>query len=367
MFAQRLQPPINLISRLDARRRRLRFRADDTANLIHYARRMQAKLLYVGAIDKVVTPTIKFTVELTFSKTKEIPTSACGVLHSPNDTLVTPLFELPDHNYPELGLQASPVSAVVRSNTTRLYFGAQLGPRELEHIESVRLQDAKKDVWFFLKFTFGTITSTAEPWPTEDVRISGQKPATVLGRSANPDAKAIIREDPSKGFLFQKTVEFEEPIRIAATDWIHDYAPKLGLGRFAVLEIPEFPAAAGELNDRIRIAVEAADKAADSLRKGEWNDACEDLRGVWESLRNYDVVKTILLKDGYSDAAGDLLNGALNNLFDLASKFAHKLDKNKRVLPELRAQREDAYAAYLVARSTLNLIARKARRVQLFG
>jgi hypothetical protein len=113
-------------------------------------------------------------------------------------------------------------------------------------------------------------------------------------------------------------------------------------------------------------AVKAADDAEKHLRAGEWDDVCKDLRGVWEAFKGYEFIKTVATKDGYSEEAAKSLNDAFQNLFDLAAKFGHVLGKDRKtVLPELHAKKEDAYMLYMIARSALNLIARKAKRLGL--
>ena len=137
----------------------------------------------------------------------------------------------------------------------------------------------------------------------------------------------------------------------------------MGLGSFVVVEIPAAEVLGGDLGERMAKAFAAAQKARQSLRAGEWEDVCQDLRQVWELLRDEQFMRDILKKDGYHDDASSSLCSGLNGFFQLASKFDHALARDKAtVLPELKAKKEDAYLAYASAMSVLNLIARKVQR-----
>jgi hypothetical protein len=50
-------------------------------------------------------------------------------------------------------------------------------------------------------------------------------------------------------------------------------------------------------------------------------------------------------------------------MFDFASKFVHRTDKTgKRLVPEVRAAKEEAMLVYALAGTVVNLIARKTAR-----
>jgi hypothetical protein len=327
---------------------------------------MKAELVAVEAIEKAVHPTVKFSLQIDLDPAKEVIVSATGALFLPSDTLLAPLFEVPEHEQFEFPLQASPVPNGAYKPTRRwLRLGGQLSERDLDYIESHREKDRKGDVHLTIHVRVSTLVTTAEPWLAQT--IVADKGVPVFAESKNPNGKALLREDPSKGFLLERTVSVDKQHTIPGTTWLHDFAPRLGLGRFAVVEIPVI-ASPTALGERIDKAVKAADEAEKHLRAGEWDDVCKDLRGVWEAFKGYDFIKKVTIKDGYSEEAAKALDDAFQNLFTLASKFGHVLGKDKQtVLPDLHAQKEDAYLLYLLARSALNLIARKAKRLGLSG
>ncbi len=98
--------------------------------------------------------------------------------------------------------------------------------------------------------------------------------------------------------------------------------------------------------------------------KGDWNGVIEDSRAVWELLRNKDEIKDLLMRDGYSEQAFIDLNESLRQLFNFSSKFHHKEDKGKKIMPEIKASKEDAYLIYAISMTIVNLISKKMQRLQ---
>jgi len=327
---------------------------------------MKAELVAVEAIEKAVHPTVRFSLQIDLEAAKEVIVSATGALFLPSDMLLAPLFEVPEHEQFEFPLQASPVANGLYKPTRRwLRLGAQLSHRDIDYIETHREKDRRGDVHLTIHVRVSTLVATAEPWPAQT--IVAEKGLPFFAESKNPNGKALLREDPSRGFLLERTVSVDKQHTIPGTTWLHDFAPRLGLGRFAVVEIPVISSPAS-LGKRIDKAAKAADDAEKHLRAGEWDDVCKDLRGVWEAFKGYDFIKKVATKDGYSEEAAKALDDAFQNLFTLASKFGHVLGKDRQtVLPDLHAQKEDAYMFYMLARSALNLVARKAKRLGLSG
>src|SRR5579863_5886835 len=312
---------------------------------------MRAKLTSVDTIEKAANPTLRFVLELDLDPAKEVIVGATGALFFPRDVLLAPLFEIPDHEQIEFPLRASPVPTgpLHISSKRWLRLGAQLSQRDIDYIESHREKDKRGDVTFVIQVKLSTLVSTADSWAAGTTVLS-DKGAPVLVRAQTPTGKAVLWEDPNKGFLLERAFPIDEQYIIAGTNWIHDFAPRLGLGRFAIVEIPVISSPVG-LGKRIDRATKAADDAETRLRAGEWDDVCKDLRGVWEAFKGYDFIKDVAVKDGYSEDAAKFLNEAFQNLFDLASKFGHVLGRDKKtVLPELHAKKEDAYTFYLLAR-----------------
>jgi len=85
------------------------------------------------------------------------------------------------------------------------------------------------------------------------------------------------------------------------------------------------------------------------------------LRPVWELLREVEEIKKLLRADGFPEEAALDFRGAVQKLFDFASKFDHARDR-ETILPNIKPQKEDAYFAFTLAGAVLNVITRKTNR-----
>ena len=87
------------------------------------------------------------------------------------------------------------------------------------------------------------------------------------------------------------------------------------------------------------------------------------LRPVWELLREVEEIKKLLRADGFPEEAALDFRGAVQKLFDFASKFDHALARDREtILPNIKPQKEDAYFAFTLAGAVLNVITRKTNR-----
>ncbi len=57
------------------------------------------------------------------------------------------------------------------------------------------------------------------------------------------------------------------------------------------------------------------------------------------------------------------LNDCINLLFKFSSKFHHKEDLQKKIMPEIKASKEDAELIYSLSINILNLISKKLQRL----
>jgi hypothetical protein len=177
----------------------------------------------------------------------------------------------------------------------------------------------------------------------------------------------VLSGDGGRTFLQRETLRHDITVTIGSSDWLHDYAAPWRATRYMVVELPqpEILTSTPNIEQRVNPAIEAAQKATESLSKGDWNDVVEDLRPVWELLRNDADIQGLLQRDGYTPEAITAFNESVKHQFDLASKFVHRTDKaGKNVAPEIRASKEDALVCYSFAMSLLNLVSRKAFRLR---
>jgi hypothetical protein len=304
---------------------------------------------------------LKFGIELSFVQGAELPISATGWLKAPHNVLLCPLIQVPVDQDADAPLRGSDGYASNAEKMTRqVWLIAALGRAELEHLADLRGKDAKGDVHLTLQIgvrclrSSATITHVAAP-PGRGM-MAHQRPKF---QETHP-----MLGEGSGGFVHATTQRIDLQHRIPSGDWVHEYAPKFGLGKYLVVELPHPEAgASGPLEERVERCRKAADVALEKLRQGEWENVCEELRPVWELIRNLPDVQALLTNDGYTADAAKAFNDTIKGLFELSSKFMHAVDKSgKNLVPEVRASKEDAYFQYLTAMAAINLITRKSRK-----
>ncbi len=175
----------------------------------------------------------------------------------------------------------------------------------------------------------------------------------------------LVSGDGGRDFLEVTTMKFERDLIIAASDWVQDYVPALGIGRSLNMELPmpeelDLP---DLLKKRFKVVIDDLQKMLDDYKHGEWTDLIEDSRGVYELLKDETLVRNLLTSDGYPSEAIDDICKCLKALWDFTSKFHHHLDKSKeKLMPELKSSKEEAELIYALSLTLVNLLARKAMR-----
>lgn len=280
----------------------------------------------------------------------------------------------------------STVEAQVRLNVV-----LALSPKQLDYLEDRRARHRKGDVVLFCDVEAQLLVSktvNAYLHVSESGSQSGGSGRVPEGHSTgliqgpvyykehttrDPFASKlmnmwVLSGDNGRAFLEVDTLRHQESVTIRASDWIHDYAGPWHNARYLVIELPQSeslaPPVTPEIAERLNAAIEAAKRAAENIGRGDWNDVIEDLRQVWELLRNHAELTQLLARDGYTSDAITALNGSIQQQFDLASKFMHRTDRSgRRINPEIRASKEDALLCYAFAMALLNLLTRKAMRL----
>lgn len=259
---------------------------------------------------------------------------------------------------------------------------ALLSKGAINHIDDVRDRNRKRNVAFTLQLRVRILKSKAHIAHVHEI-TPGEIGPPIRGTLENIGVESLISYKSQQGysgprndlwlisggsepiFLEIWDMPAQIPIEIAASDWVQDFAPKLGIGRFVIAELPlPSPAAVGdEFAKRLNEAIKALSEMEEKVKEGEWNEVIEKSRPVFELLRYENMIKTILSKHGYSQEAADNLFSAIGGLFDYSSKFLHKLDRDRRTIPpEINAEKEDAYLVYTLSVTLVNLLTQKVRK-----
>ena len=128
----------------------------------------------------------------------------------------------------------------------------------LSHIEKRRMEDRRGNVKLTLNLNVKTVDSKAVISHVHEVEPKkiGLKPVEVHAGekttfwsvliydytseySSNRPNRWILSGNNGPVFLAISEQPLKDEIRIPSTDWIHDYAPKLELGEYFIVEIPK--------------------------------------------------------------------------------------------------------------------------------
>lgn len=209
--------------------------------------------------DGSVIPALMFEFEIEYPESREAILSLRGFLKSEDGKILAEVCEVPkDQTKPVplgemgatvLGMESKSAKYMARVSTF-------LSRAVLEHIENRRLANPKRDVWLSLHlrivYAF-SCTGVAylryiDPSPrTKEVipGLKGQEKLVVWRHGEYPrdysptlTGEWVLSGESGPVFLQLKEESIEARVRIPAADWIHDFAPKLGLGEYFVVEVP---------------------------------------------------------------------------------------------------------------------------------
>lgn len=324
-----------------------------------------------------VDPLFVFDVSLAFQHGQRMPLDL-SILVSTEDKKILGVARSAISVCPQnLSLSANELGA----NSGEVQVVAQammpLSPKQVDYIEGLRSKHRKGDVvlecrvevQFLVSKTVNAYLHVVEEKPAP----TGQPVVYRQHSSRDPFGSHfsnmwVLSGDNGRVFMERETLRHSSAVTIHSSDWLHDYAAPWRSTRYVVVELPQpellVAPVTPAIADRVNAAIEAAKRAADNVSKGEWNDVVEDLRPVWELLRNQADITSLLNRDGYPQDAIAALNASIQQQFTLASKFMHRLDQSgQRINPEIRAAKEDAWLCYSFAMTLLNLVARKATRL----
>jgi hypothetical protein len=328
---------------------------------------VEANVIQVAAEPTARGALLRITFDLKFTAGDEMPLSATGYLMAPHNVIVCPLTQAPLDQDVETSLRGDDGYARHKeSRTVYLTMVAALGRPELDHIADLRSKDPKGDVHFTAKLGVRCLLSSSTVTYAEKVGPLAKDPAAlgvVLRERPAQRTQALVGEYGA-GFIKSKAFTLHVQHRIPANDWVQDFAPHFGVGKFSVFEIPEPKVfGTGPVQERASKALEAARKAEDRLRAGQWTDACTALRPVWELIRDHSDIRALLLKDGYTADAAQAFDKATDNLFQFSSKFMHAIDRAGNLIagPDIKASKEEAYLVFTTAMAVINLVTQKAR------
>lgn len=335
---------------------------------------MRIDKIEVMPVKDSINPELSFEIEFFIQRRDEIPIEILGSIYSEENKKIANIQEVIHDPGRRIELSARNNERIEEEKLV-IKSLASLNHKVLDYIETLRTKNPKGDVILRLEIFVKTLNSRANLSPLNlyDMKGSQGFPEGSKGVFYHYQPKFytsqtnmwILSGDGSPTFIEMKNNNFINRVTIRSSDWIHDYCPVFQIGRFSVFEylLPEYKEGSGSIDERLNESINAIRRMEENMIKGDWNGVIEDSRAVWELLRTQDEIKDLLMRDGYSEQAFKDLNESLKQLFNFSSKFHHKEDKGKKIMPEIKASKEDAYLIYAISMTIVNLISKKMQRL----
>lgn len=333
---------------------------------------MQVHAISTSPNAEAIEPTINLELELSFPRGEQVPLDVTVVVRAEDGRtlgVANPVAREPS-TLPLDTIESGQPSTML---TERLQLVLPLTPRTLDHIECMRSVHRKGDVVLRCDthvqcLVSMTVNAHFMMTPSDTHRdmfaVSYRFQQNYRPNTGHTNMW-VLSGNNGRTFAQREIFKDTRTATIRSSDWLHDYAGPWKTTNYLVFEVPrQDPTPGGSgLQEWVNAAIEATQRATVSLRKADWNDVVEDLRPVWELFKGRTDIKDLLENDGYSVDASTALNEGIKAQFELASKFVHRVDKSgKKITPEIRASREDAYLVYAVATAVVNLLASKLGR-----
>ena len=339
---------------------------------------MRIDKIEVKPVQESINPELMFEMEIFIRKGYEIPLEITGGLFSDENKKLANIHEfIQETNNIELSARDQRNE---REEKLIIKLIAPLNHKVLDYIETLRTQNKKGDVILTLDIFVKTLISKTSlshmflldgaklpyqlPEPYEDA-----KPVVYQyqrdGFSTSHTNMWILSGDGSPAFIEIRNNNLKNKVTIRSSDWIHDYCPVFQIGKFSVFEylLPDYIEGSGSIEERLSGSIDAIKNMEYNMIRGEWTEVIKDSRVVWELLRNQGEIKDLLMGDGYTESAFTDLNESLKQLFNYSSKFHHREDREKKMMPEIKASKEDAYLIYATSMTIVNLISKKMQRL----
>ncbi len=325
----------------------------------------------IKAYEKSVNPSLQISITIYYSESK-IPLSLEGEVLSSDNTHLANFCST--SSMPQQTQDINLFDNSYRNSSNQPYNSdviVNLSKEALGHIGKMREKNINKDVELRInlkiKYLISNVLISHLFLSSQyDPNINSIKQCPVIYDNTRGDTYApvgdmnILSGNNGKSFLKLKTDNFNESYIITASDWINNYAPKLGLGKYIILEIPE-PDILEE--EKFQELISIKDKVKLHLDQGNWNDAISNSRMVYELLSKekdlMESLKNSFANQCFSDEAIENFFNGIYGLFNFTSKFDHILNQNKEFQQCPIANKEDAYMSYSIISNLINMISKK--------
>lgn len=328
-------------------------------------------------------PGLGMSVACDFDLNYEAILSVHGWVASADNKLVGPILPRKLASHSSIPLLAREVTTRKETGSIEVECFVPLPRESIRYIERMRIREKKRDVVLNTNVYLNALVSKAKLShisAPEELAVSKRFPdlrrpdfdkayltSYKYDRdfSSSKDNMWLLSGEAGTKFLEFDSRPFSTLVTISASDWVQDYAPILGLGRYISVELPlpeelELPPSLREKFDAARKAVAQMEE---DYKHGDWPELLDHARPVPELFREQNYLREALEAEGYPADAIAEFRESLAKLFDFLSKFHHVVDRQGKIIPpKIRPSREEAEIVYALCVTVVNLLARKAKR-----
>ena len=339
--------------------------------------------------ENSITSSIKFQIKYELEE-RMVPLYIEGSVYSENEKYLSSIKELPDTNaLANKGnstlehTHAIKIAKILNKEKNLFEYKHdlmfELNRNVLDYIENRRSYTTNKNVLFIFHIRLKVIKPNIKVGGFR-IKKESEKDDLIISDSENPSNSnpninilIMINDELSiTNNLFEyKSINYREEYTIKSSDWINDFSPKLGLGRFLIVEIPiidldiDISTLATDdekqLLERLRTANKTLQDMEEELRKGEWGNIVAKLRDMelFKIQMTKFIQEIIKQSTGLDENKVREFTTAISNLKNYASELHHTIDGSGRIHEVYTGGKEDAYMAYVLANSITNLISKK--------
>jgi len=331
---------------------------------------VEIKPMYDVDIPHHLKPTLRVCVEILYTYSQEMVLDIYGNLCI-NGTILSPIKI---DNYGENGEEKlvpafpSEVKTDINDTLIRLKGYAELDKESIDFIEKSRSVDKNKNVNFSVSLTVSYLENRAltsyvvgykldendnksifkkykqdiiqniksqymsTPYEIQETDISFllyTRPINGKDYRSKRDNLHLISGNYDKGkgeYIAHNRITRSFPCTIKLSDWVNDYAPKLGIGEFLILEVPiKFPDSNNKLEDNAETELKNALTLMSNAEKAFYNmdppSVISNCRQAVEGLSIFMVNKKFKNKDQLTDWQND----AMEKIIRLSGKYLGNL------------------------------------------
>jgi len=312
--------------------------------------------------EKSVLPAIRFEVELAHIKFQEAIVNIEGWVESDDGKILARVQEIPENLKSEIRAKGSRFDSEFKNTVYTTNLIALLDKKAVSYIDKRRIGNKKHDIFLTLNLNVRIIVSRARistfhQIDPNEMRIPKQVKVASYGRrnegmilaygsdsqfSTDYNNLWILSGDGNPVFLTvaNQTIR-KEGVRIPSVDWIHDFAPKLGLGEYFIVEIPKG-------KNLIKEAWDYIEKAEECY--GNWNT-----KGAYANCREVGHLLERIIKDKFrDDPVIKKWKRAIDKFEPLTSMDLHEEDiKNQKPMGKITVGRPETEYILIVTKALI--------------